>query len=328
MKFEGSTLNFTYDASGTPLTMSIGDAVYYYVTNLQGDVVGLLDATGARVVTYTYDAWGVGLTVTGTKANSIGMLNPLRYRGYVYDVGTGLYYLQSRYYDPQVGRFLNADAFTSTGQGFLGNNMFAYCNNQPITCVDYSGAVCKALNSSGRNVYEYIYDQDEDPYGSKKLHDVTVSYGGCGVVASYNALITLGNGKSFDDVLAYYNADANRTFMRGNLGIMPGQVATYFESLGYSTITANSFDGIDVLSKKADACIMFYLYDAQEDIHGVNLTLPRGHFVEYEYVENCYIGRNTLSYDGVACFKDPLVFFGQQEKSVYTEVVFIFKQER
>ena len=57
-------------------------------------------------------------------------------------------------------------------------------------------------------------------------------------------------------------------------------------------------------------------------------TTTEGHFVEYEYVENCYIGRNTLSYDGVAWFKDPLVFFGQQEKSVYTEVVFIFKQER
>lgn len=139
MKFEGSTLNFTYDASGTPLTMSIDGTVYYYVTNLQGDVVGLLDTTGARVVTYTYDAWGVGLTVTGTKANSIGMLNPLRYRGYVYDVETGLYYLQSRYYDPQVGRFLNADIFYSTGQGFVGNNMFAYCGNTPVSNYDPTG---------------------------------------------------------------------------------------------------------------------------------------------------------------------------------------------
>ena len=139
MKFEGSTLNFTYDASGTPLTMSIDGTVYYYVTNLQGDVVGLLDATGAQVVTYTYDAWGVGLAVTGTKANSIGALNPLRYRGYVYDVDTELYYLQSRYYDPQVGRFINADGLYSTGQGFVGNNMFAYCGNNPVDRQDTSG---------------------------------------------------------------------------------------------------------------------------------------------------------------------------------------------
>jgi len=113
--------------------------------------------------------------------------------------------------------------------------------------------------------------------------------------------------------------------MRGNLGILPGQVATYFESLGYSTITTNSFDGIDVLSKKADACIMFYLYDTQVEVLGTNHTLPKGHFVEYEYIEDYYIGRNTASYDGVDWFKDPLAFFGQQEKSVYTEVVFIFK---
>lgn len=151
MKFEGSTLNFTYDASGTPLTMSIDGTVYYYVTNLQGDVVGLLDTTGAQVVTYTYDAWGVGLTVTGTKANSIGMLNPLRYRGYVYDVGTGLYYLQSRYYDPQVGRFINADGLASTGQGLLGNNMFVYCLNNPGNCLDSSGARCVA-------VQHHLYD--------------------------------------------------------------------------------------------------------------------------------------------------------------------------
>jgi len=140
MKFEGSTLNFTYDASGTPLTMSIGNAVYYYVTNLQGDVVKLLDGAGNTVAAYSYDAWGVGLAVTGTKATSIGMLNPLRYRGYVYDVETGLYYLQSRYYDPQVGRFLNADVFYSTGQGFVGNNMFAYCNNNPVCFQDPAGS--------------------------------------------------------------------------------------------------------------------------------------------------------------------------------------------
>lgn len=143
MKFEGSTLNFTYDASGTPLTMSIDGTVYYYVTNLQGDVVGLLDTTGAQVVTYTYDAWGVGLTVTGTKANSIGMLNPLRYRGYVYDVGTGLYYLQSRYYDPEIGRFINADdiGYLGADGSFAGFNLFAYCSNNPVAGYDPAGTL-------------------------------------------------------------------------------------------------------------------------------------------------------------------------------------------
>ena len=146
MKFEGSTLNFTYDASGTPLTMSIGDAVYYYVTNLQGDVVKLLDGAGNTVAAYNYDAWGV---CTGQTLSFVESYNPLRYRGYVYDLETGLYYLQSRYYDPQVGRFLNADVFYSTGQGFFGNNMFAYCGNQPVNNIDPHGMWTLGLSIGG-----------------------------------------------------------------------------------------------------------------------------------------------------------------------------------
>ena len=66
-------------------------------------------------------------------------INPLKYRGYYYDTETGFYYLQSRYYDPIVSRFINADSYTSTGQGFLGYNMFAYCGNNPVSRVDASG---------------------------------------------------------------------------------------------------------------------------------------------------------------------------------------------
>ena len=84
----------------------------------------------------TYDAWGNILTVSGSMSETLGEVNPLTYRGYVYDHETGLYYLQSRYYDPEVGRFLNADAFASTGQGILGNNTFAYCGNNPVNCSD------------------------------------------------------------------------------------------------------------------------------------------------------------------------------------------------
>lgn len=72
-------------------------------------------------------------------ATTLGVLNPLTYRGYVYDRETQLYYLQSRYYNPEVGRFLNADIYTSTGQGLLGNNMFAYCLNNPVRYADHSG---------------------------------------------------------------------------------------------------------------------------------------------------------------------------------------------
>ena len=125
------------------MTMQFNSITYYYVVNLQGDVIAILDAEGNAVVTYTYDAWGnpTGGTRSSTdpNANALYQYNPLRYRGYVYDFETGFYYLQSRYYNPQTGRFLNADSILSTGQGFIGNNNFAYCLNNPINFVDRNG---------------------------------------------------------------------------------------------------------------------------------------------------------------------------------------------
>lgn len=136
-----TVLDFIYDESGKPFALKYFEdggtyfEVYYYILNLQGDVVGLTDSTGNFVAQYTYDAWGNVLTATSTMAE----INPLRYRGYYYDTETGFYYLQSRYYDPANHRFINADAYASTGQGILGTNMFIYCRNNPANKTDTSG---------------------------------------------------------------------------------------------------------------------------------------------------------------------------------------------
>ena len=91
------------------------------------------------MVEYAYDAWGNVLDISGTYASTLGQNNPIRYRGYYYDSETSLYYLNSRYYDSNVGRFLNADVYLTTGQGMLGYNMFAYCCNNPIMNCDPTG---------------------------------------------------------------------------------------------------------------------------------------------------------------------------------------------
>jgi len=142
-----NTLNFAYDASGIPMVVNYNGTNYYYLVNLQGDIVAIANSSGTLVVNYTYDAWGNRLSVTGSMSSTLGTLNPLRYRGYVYDQETNLYYLQSRYYDPEIGRFINADAFASTG-GLLGNNLFAYCWNNPVNLVDYHGYIPKLPPSS------------------------------------------------------------------------------------------------------------------------------------------------------------------------------------
>ena len=104
MTWGTNTIDFFYDASGLPYAMKYNGTVYYYITNLQGDVMRIVDASQNIVTSYEYDPYGKVISAKGTLAN----INPLRYRGYVYDQETGFYYLQSRYYDPATGRFLNA----------------------------------------------------------------------------------------------------------------------------------------------------------------------------------------------------------------------------
>ena len=126
-------LHFFYDAQGKPGMVTYNDVDYFYVYNLQGDVVALIDANGTQVVEYGYDAWGYPISKTGSLAATIGTLNPFRYRGYVYDEETGLYYLQNRYYSPNWKRFINVD------QSLNEKNLFVYCLGSPIIRRDIDG---------------------------------------------------------------------------------------------------------------------------------------------------------------------------------------------
>ena len=137
-----ATIDFVYDESNQPLAMKYNGKVYYYVLNAQGDVVRIVDGSRNVVASYSYDPWGKLLSSSGTLAN----VNPLRYRGYYYDSETGFYYLQSRYYDPAIGRFINADSYASTdATGLLSTNMFAYCENDPVNKSDPTGEVAPIL---------------------------------------------------------------------------------------------------------------------------------------------------------------------------------------
>ena len=133
-------INFAYSAGGAPYGFSYNGQSYFYLLNLQGDVIGIYDGSGNIVVRYTYDSWGKVISVTGSLADTVGVKNPLRYRGYYYDVETKLYYLQSRYYDPETCRFINADSLLVAGDDYIqGVNMFAYCQNNPVVYSDPSG---------------------------------------------------------------------------------------------------------------------------------------------------------------------------------------------
>lgn len=101
--------------------------------------MGLFDNNLNVVVEYTYDSWGNVLSITGSLANTLGQDNPFRYRGYYFDSDTGLYYLNSRYYDANTGRFVNADVVVSGSTSIQGYNLFVYCFNNPVNLSDEDG---------------------------------------------------------------------------------------------------------------------------------------------------------------------------------------------
>ena len=136
-----TTLDFFYDESGRPFAFNYTPEgstpnTYYYILNLQGDVVQIIDEGGVLQAEYVYSPWGEIISAEGDLAE----INPLRYRGYYYDSETGFYYLRSRYYDPENHRFINADSYASTDSGdAIACNVFAYCNNNPVVFLDSTG---------------------------------------------------------------------------------------------------------------------------------------------------------------------------------------------
>ena len=136
-----NVLLWQVDGNGNTIGFNYNNIPYFYMKNLQGDIVGITDASGNIVAKYTYDSWGKLISIKDandvdktTDTTFIGYINPLRYRGYYYDSETGLYYLNARYYDPEVGRFISADETLDGGY-----NLFEYCFNNPIVFLDLNG---------------------------------------------------------------------------------------------------------------------------------------------------------------------------------------------
>ena len=260
-------MDFIYDESGKPFAVCYSKnggssyTTYFYGINAQGDVekifrMVLNSDTGLYEEKiyglYTYDAWG-SVTATTAAGNTPGATtlvyrNPIRYRGYYYDNETGFYYLQSRYYDPATRRFINADGYASTGQGFSGTNMFAYCGNNPVVHKDPSGR-------------DYLVVVDEEEISSMEAL-------GFRVTVTARALYKV-PGK-FDNVLVTYdNGAVSHTTYAGNAGVTvgisadgPKGAALVTFSLGDSascefSVRADGFSGV-IAKEKSEHCVIEY----------------------------------------------------------------------
>ncbi|MEI3219767.1 MAG: RHS repeat-associated core domain-containing protein [Lachnoclostridium sp.] len=150
-------LHFTHDQDGNLFSVTLGSDTYYYLYNIQGDVIGLIDSTANQVVSYRYDTWGKPVSMTDTSGTGIGTLNPFRYRGYCYDEETGFYYVSSRYYDPEVGRWLNADSeISGVGGDIIGYNLYSYCGNNPVNRIDPDGHAWKDVKNWFSNTWNKV----------------------------------------------------------------------------------------------------------------------------------------------------------------------------
>ena len=262
---ETNVIEFVYDSSNSPIYFTYNNATYYYEKNLQGDIVAILDGSGNTVVEYTYDIWGKLVSITGTLADTVGTINPLRYRGYYYDTETQLYYLQSRYYSPDLMRFISQDdpVFSNAQGEPLGSNLYVYCLNNPTNHSDPTGEWYYSLNdfyyqnfikkrinnkygytASMYKCYyaqyyynvkklgyytDYIYDQYYKKVAYLRFAAAIVKNVGCETIAVYNIMKMIGRYQYYPDILneCYMNGLAVHN---GYLGIRPTNLRKYFNA--------------------------------------------------------------------------------------------------
>ena len=323
--YGSNTLDFFYDASGHPYALKYNGTTYYYITNLQGDVMYLIDANENTVASYEYDPYGNIVSATGTMAE----INPLRYRGYYYDAELDMYYLQSRYYDPQIGRFINADVYASTGAGVLGCNMFAYCNNTPVNATDPTGQWLLAIAGGGwlatagtagaANIWNPVgwvllgvtvvvaavavgtavakYSRSTSSTRTKVLADVKVreQYGRhyqLAYVSSSGSLIRCGRKMTFEEALAALGITGATNSISQRFSYNPGKSSSaqrQLEHLGNWGIYADS-------QVSAKALAVVFGFNSKPEVHGSGMY---GHYHggyyngrkgEYEHIFHIWYG--------------------------------------
>ena len=231
---------YYYDAAGQLIGFIVNGSTYYYVRNVQGDIIKILDGNMEEVVEYKYDTWGNVIGMEGSDYGKwVGSLNPFRYRGYYYDDESGLYYLQSRYYNPEWSRFINADISLLGNVGASLHNLYAYASNNPVVFSDPAGMGvlyspgCKTY-TTGTEVTNYVITSTGENHYSDRVKAVRKE------LDNYESIA---NGESSGQIV-YYTEGFNRertVFDIGIISVVTGTKMVYDYSTklpyGYSTFT-------------------------------------------------------------------------------------------
>jgi len=261
-----NTLIPLYDLDGTVCGIQYNGVAYYFYKNLQGDVIAITDNTGTVVANYRYDAWGACTILGDSSCEGIATINPFRYRGYYYDIETKLYYLQSRYYDSSLGRFLNMDKieYTLGDNAILQHNGFAYCLNNVVSKVDTMG-----------NQSDYIDNQEDPSWKNIKVGFWgNVRDNGCGAIAIYNILHSYSPGITIFHVLSnlrwkYGSLIDHPLALKGLsiynniglIGIAPTSITNYLKSHFFFTYVASSITYLwGIKAELSGGIIVLYQY--------------------------------------------------------------------
>ena len=158
-----NVINYYYDSNNDVIGFTYNNQKYLYLKNLQNDVIGIIDSSGDIVVKYYYDAYGNIISTTDISGINLSSINPFRYRSYYYDNETGWYYLNSRYYDPLIKRFITPDDINYLGASgsAISYNLYSYCENNPINSLDANGnwldrLVCGVVAAAAFALLAYI----------------------------------------------------------------------------------------------------------------------------------------------------------------------------
>ena len=285
---DGTTIIYVYDAEGSAVGMLYRNNTYtsgkfdayFYERNLMGDIIAVYSVDGTKLISYVYDAWGkVTTTYHNGGASTGAQHNPFTYSGYYRDIETGFYYLNSRYYDPAICRFINADIYTCTGQGFSGNNMFVYCGNDPINRIDEVGtgwikkAAKKIFGTISTSILKHakaddskilgffnfcnnawadiagttttwntMIENQKDPSIAKNYDYglANAGHNGCEIIAIHNAKVALGVNSSFA-ITARDVQKVGGMFAWGMLGSIPGRIGKALAKSGlkYQSVAVN-----------------------------------------------------------------------------------------
>jgi len=224
-----NTLVPLYDNEDSVCGIIYNNTPFYFHKNLQGDIIAIADSNANIVARYTYDAWGVPAIVFDTSYTiyddydnattfSIGAINPFRYRSYYYDTEIGMYYLQSRYYNPIIGRFVNADnvvIIMSNDSRFI-TSLFTYCSNTPTNMCDENGAAPNYINNQN--------DKSVKDIGWGKFGNT--GNNGCGWIAVYNVMITFYKWITYKSVITALT-NMGGPLLYGLFGTDPSVITSY-----------------------------------------------------------------------------------------------------